>query len=150
MEITEHFLANLPYYPCLCIAHPDIQQLQSVGQFLVDQYSWQQIALSTQLSQVLLDVAPRRRPTIAPRAFADMLQGLTPGPVLCREIDLLFEPTLKLDPLRLFRDQSRYTITAVLWPGSYVDGILAYAVPEHAHYQTWVRPELCDYCIISL
>ena len=150
LEITEQFLATLPIYPCLCVVHPDIQQLQSVGKVLVNRYGWGQIAVNTRLSQMLLDVAPRRRPAIAPKVFGDILQAFAPGPVLCQEIELLFEPTLKLDPLRLFRDQSRHTTTAVLWPGSYVDGILTYAVPEHAHYQTWVRPELCDYCIISL
>ena len=149
-EKTDQFLALPPLYPCLIIAHPEIEQLYTVGQLLAKTYTWPTIAAGGRLSQDLLNVAPRRRPAMASRLFADLLQKYAPGPVLCQEIDLLFEPTLKLDPLRLFREQSRHTTTAVLWPGSYINGILTYAVPEHAHYQTWVQPELCDYCLIAL
>jgi hypothetical protein len=30
----------------------------------------------------------------------------------------------------------------VTWPGSYVDNVLAYAVPGHSHYRTWRKPEV--------
>ena len=70
------------------------------------------------------------------------LRDISPGPVLCTNIDLLFEPTLKLDPLRLMRDVSRVTRLVVAWPGSYVDNVLAYAVPDHSHYRTWRKPEV--------
>jgi hypothetical protein len=65
---------------------------------------------------------------------------MSPGPVLCTEIDLLFEPSLELDPLPLLVDISRATRLVIAWPGSYVGGVLAYAAPEHAHYRTWRQP----------
>jgi hypothetical protein len=55
---------------------------------------------------------------------------------------LLFDPTLKLDPLRLMRDVGRVTRLVITWPGSYVDSVLAYAVPGHSHYRTWRKPEV--------
>lgn len=70
------------------------------------------------------------------------LREMSPGPILCTNVDLLFEPTLKLDPLRLMRDASRVTRLVVTWPGSYGDGVLAYAVPDHGHYRTWRKPEV--------
>lgn len=70
------------------------------------------------------------------------LREMSPDPVLCTNIDLLFEPTLKLDPLRLMRDVSRVTRLVVTWPGSYVDSVLAYAVPDHSHYRIWRKPEV--------
>lgn len=60
-----------------------------------------------------------------------------PNPVLCSGIDLLFEPRLKLDPLKLFQKVSQYTPLVVCWPGSYDKGKLAYAVPYHHHYREW-------------
>jgi len=56
------------------------------------------------------------------------------------EIDVLFEPTLKLDPLGLLRQFSRVTKLIVTWPGTYINDVLAYAVPEHSHYRTWRQP----------
>jgi hypothetical protein len=64
------------------------------------------------------------------------------GPVLCTETDLLFEPTLKLNPLSLLRDASRVTRLVVSWPGIYQSDVLAYAAPEHSHYRTWRKPEV--------
>jgi len=68
------------------------------------------------------------------------------------DIDILFEPTLALDPLHLLRETSRLRPLIVLWPGAFVKGVLAYASadPAHAHYRTWGRPELCPDCIIPL
>jgi len=70
------------------------------------------------------------------------LGELSPGPVLCTEIDLLFEPTLELDPLRLLCDVGRVARLVVTWPGSYHHDVLAYAVPDHRHYRTWRNPEV--------
>jgi hypothetical protein len=64
------------------------------------------------------------------------------GSVLYTDIDLLFEPTLELDPLRLMRDVSRQTRLVVTWPGSYLDNVLSYAVPGHDHYRIWRRSEV--------
>lgn len=150
LEKVEQFLAHPPVHPCLLLIHPDVPQLELAGQYLVEKYGWAQIAVAPRLSQALLEASPRRRPALAPRAFAGIVQAHAPGPVLCRQIDLLFQPELQLDPLRLFRDQSRHTILVALWPGSYAQNLLTYAVPAHAHYQTWHQPELCDYCLISL
>jgi acyl-CoA reductase-like NAD-dependent aldehyde dehydrogenase len=30
----------------------------------------------------------------------------------------------------------------VMWPGTYRNGVLAYAVPEHSHYRTWNDPQV--------
>ena len=70
------------------------------------------------------------------------IYAAAPGPLLLTEIDLLFEPTLHLDVLALLRQASRTTSLVVTWPGSYANGILAYAVPQHGHYCTWHKPEV--------
>jgi len=91
---------------------------------------------------VFLPVIPRRRSREAQRWMKTRLGELSPGPVLCTEIDLLFEPTLELDPLRLLCDIGRITRLVVTWPGSYLHDLLAYAVPDHSHYRTWRNPEV--------
>jgi len=97
-----------------------------------------------ELSAALLSEPPRRRSAAARRWIETRLREIASthaGAVLCTEIDLLFEPTLQLDPLKLLRDASRVTRIVVAWPGSYASDVLAYAVPEHKHYRTWRRPD---------
>ena len=79
-----------------------------------------------------------------------MIDDFQPGPVLCTDIDLLFDPSLKLNPLQLFLSCSKQTTLVIAWPGSYLDNTVAYAVPEHAHFRTWKQPDLCDYCVAQL
>jgi hypothetical protein len=79
---------------------------------------------------------------VANRWTKTRLGDLSPGPVLCTDIDLLFEPSLSLNPLRLFKDAGRITRLIVAWPGTYRDDVLSYAVPDHAHYRTWRNPKI--------
>lgn len=146
----EQFLTALPYYPCLLLVHPEIICLKQAQERAVHHYGWPVLSVGQSLSQSLLSVAPKRRPHMAPRAFTEAVQAYRPGPVLCTNIDLLLEPTLYLDPLRLVKKASRRTTLVVTWPGTFVDDVLAYATPEHAHYRTWSQPDLCDHCIVML
>jgi hypothetical protein len=105
-------------------------------------YGWSRFSVGQVLSAALLSIPPEDRPRAAEGCITDSLRALTPGPVLCTEIDLLFEPTLHLDPLMLYRRIARLMALIVLWPGQYARGVLAYAEPGHAHYRTWRRPEV--------
>lgn len=126
------------------VAAPDVRRLARLGQALRAASGWKQVAIGPALSAWLLaqDGAP------TPRLLREGLEVCLIGrevPVLCTDLDLLFDPALQLDPLALLRQLSRVRPLAALWPGAYTDGLLAYAVPEHAHYRTWgsvTTPEL--------
>lgn len=146
----ERFLTTHPYYPCCLLVHPKIVQLERAGQYLQARYAWPTLSIGTTLSEALLSLAPHQRSGVVHTAFQTAVQRLLPGPILCRDIDLLFEPMLAIDPLRLLRDTSRIAPLVVLWPGACSNGALSYARPEHARYRVWGRPELCEECIIAL
>ncbi|MFL5802090.1 MAG: BREX-3 system P-loop-containing protein BrxF [Roseiflexaceae bacterium] len=156
MQITQlqlaldRFQAARPYYPCCLLVHPDVRQLQKVAEHVVAWYRWPVLSIGTTLSAALLTVAPGRRSRETHAMLAAATQRFAPGPVLCADIDLLFEPSLALDPLRLLRDSSRIAMLIVLWPGTIAAGILAYAAPAHAHYRAWNRTDLSADSIIPV
>ena len=129
-------------HTCLLLVHPAASRLEDGANELLSVYEWPRLSMSRELSPVLLAETPQRRSRAARQWMKTHLREMSPGPVLCTNIDLLFDPTLKLDPLRLMRDASRVTRLVVAWPGSYVDDVLAYAVPDHSHYRTWRKPEV--------
>lgn len=145
-----HLLASQLYYPCVLLTQADVGWLDAAGRTLAERFGWPVLSVGDQLSAALLDVASRRRPRVAGQALAEAVGRLAPGPIVCSHIDLLFEPTLELDPLRLLREASRLAPMVVLWPGQYQARVLSYAVPEHAHYRMWRQTDLCDGCIIGL
>ena len=148
----DRFLSSRPFYPCCLLVHADVLRLQRAGETLVAQYGWPVLSLGTVLSEALHPLVPERRPGQVQRVVMGAVQGRAPGPVLVTDIDILFEPSLSLDPLRLLRETSRLAPLVVTWPGSFVQGVLAYATadPPHAHYRAWRRPELCEACIVTL
>ena len=134
------FLASSAYHPCLLLVHPEVCSLQEAANELVPTHRWLHLSVGQELSAALLSEPPKSRSRAARRWMESRLSEMAPGPVLCTEIDLLFEPTLNLDPLRLLRHASRVTRLVVTWPGGYWDNVLSYAAPEHDHYRTWRKP----------
>ena len=140
--ILSAFLDHPPIPPCLFLVHPDPARLEDVATYLHAERGWSRFSVGKTLSTALLHSAPEDRPREAVNHFKDSLRALAPGPVLCTGITLLFEPALCLDPLALCRRGARLTPLIVLWPGTYAREVLAYAVPDHAHYRTWRHPEV--------
>jgi hypothetical protein len=139
---VQNFLNSSPYHPCLLLVHPRIERLQAVADELLSAYGWPSLSIGRELSEALLLIEPKRRPQKAARWLEDRVNDFKPGPLLCTDIDLLFEPSLTLNPMTLLQSASRITRLVTLWPGTYEQGTLAYAVPEHAHYRTWRNPQL--------
>jgi hypothetical protein len=133
---------------CLLLTHPDVGFLAQVAEQMIAEANGSRLSIGEPLGRALLAVAPRFRPQRAQRWLVEQIAALAPATAVCTEIDLLFAPDLDpdralgLDPLALFRAASRATPVIVAWPGSFVGGVLAYAVPEHAHYRAWRDPDV--------
>lgn len=136
------FLSAPAYHTCLLLVHPEIHRLEDAADALLSRHGWPRLSIGRELSAALLSSPSPHRPRAAQQWTATRLGQMAPGPVLCTEIDLLFDLTLELDPLRLLRHASRVTRLVVTWPGDYLQRVLAYAVPDHGHYRTWRRPEV--------
>lgn len=148
--LLPQFLETPPYYPCMLLVNPDSKRLQAAVQELAAGYGWPRVDLSGRLAEHLIRYPIQDRPGHVAQIVQALVGDLGVGPVLCGGIDLLFEPSLSIDPLAILRMTSRTQPLIVAWAGTFAAGILAYAVPEHAHYRTWSQPDLCPYCIQSI
>lgn len=127
---------------CLVLVHPGIQQLKKAEDKILADYQVVCLCIGKELSSAVLTTPRAQRSRMARQWLEMVLREKSPGPILCSEVDLLFQPAFDLDPLLLFRQISRYTRLLVLWPGTYGNGVLTYAVPEHHHYRTWRKPQV--------
>lgn len=57
--------------------------------------------------------------------------------LLLDNIELLFDQTLKLDPLDLIKRHAHIRRVVAIWPGELVDGRLTYAQMGHPEYQDY-------------
>ena len=138
LDEVERFLGTSQ--PCLLLVHRDVGRLSEVADELLSIYDWSHLSVGRELSVKLLSETSRRRSLVANQWLKTRLSKSGSSPVLCTEVDLLFDPAFDLDPLNLFRHIGRVKRLVVTWPGIYQDHALSYAVPEHSHYRIWRRP----------
>jgi len=109
--------------------------------------------VSLELSRSLLELTERQRKLQARRILGRLVsetaaEGSTVGAdrgggvVLLDNIELLFDASLALDPLRLLEEISRNWTLVVAWPGHVEGGWLLYARPGHPEYRRYPVGEL--------
>lgn len=126
-------------HSCIIVVDTDVQALNKRLMEIPDE--WGRVSIGKELSSFLMlaDITDRSRNIYI--WLEKYLREKAPGPVVCLEIDLLFEPSLKLDPLNIFLRISRHLKLVIFWHGNYIDGVLSYAQPEHQHYRFWKNLE---------
>ena len=97
--------------------------------------------LNLELSRRLLDLTGRQRVLQADR-IVDDLMGRDRPLVLLDNTELLFDPTLRQDPLALLQRASRNRTIVAAWNGTIDNGYLSYAEPGHPEYRRYPQAGL--------
>lgn len=95
------------------------------------------INVNLELSQRLLDLTEKQR-SLRCGQIAREIADHAGGPVvLLDNLELLFDPDLRQDPLRLLQGLSRNHTIVATWNGQVMDGYLTYAEPGHPEYRRY-------------
>lgn len=146
----DRFLESRPYYPCCLLVSRDVAVLAQAAVEVKRLFPWQVMSMEDVVCEQLLPLSETTRAAQVIGLIDKALQAYVPGPLLVIDTDVLFEPSLQLDPLLLFQHASRQLPLVVTWAGSFEHGRLSYAVPAHAYNHSWRSPDLCRDCIIQL
>lgn len=100
------------------------------------------INVNLELSRRMLDLTERQRALQLPRLLSDIVGTSPADVVLLDNVEVLFDVTLKQDPLRLLQGLSRNRTVVVAWSG-YIDGEhIFYATPNHPEYKRYSMRDL--------
>ena len=95
------------------------------------------INVNLEMSRALLEVPRAQRSVTAPRVLKELVEA-TPGDTVDLDnIEILFAPDLKLDPLRALRQLSRDRTLVASWNGRVEGDRLLYAEPSHPEYRDY-------------
>jgi len=95
------------------------------------------VNVNLELSRRMLDLTERQRVLRLPRLLAEIVGAGAPDVVLLDNIEVLFDTSLKQDPLRLLQGLSRNMTVVTAWNGT-VDGEhMVYATPGHPEYRRY-------------
>ncbi len=105
------------------------------------------VNVNLELSRRMLDLTERQRALLLPRLLSEIVSTSETDVILLDNIELLFDVSLKQDPLRLLQGLSRNKTLVVGWSGSVNREHLVYATPEHPEYR---RYPLKDIMVVQL
>ncbi|EIC22820.1 BREX-3 system P-loop-containing protein BrxF [Thiorhodovibrio frisius] len=104
------------------------------------------INLNLTLSRTLLELTPKQR-SLRLLATLNTIAAEQTSPVLLDNTELLFDPSLAQDPLRVLQHMARNRSLLATWNGQYTSGQLIYAQPGHPEYRSY---DAVDTLIVSL
>lgn len=107
------------------------------------------INVNLELSRRMLDLTERQRALQLPRLLSELVNTSETDVILLDNIEVLFDVSLKQDPLRLLQGLSRNKTVVVAWSGTADGECLVYATPDHPEYRRYplrdiivVQPEI--------
>jgi hypothetical protein len=102
---------------------------------------WPLLNVNLALCERLLELPRRQRPIRVARVLGDLIESQTAPVVALDNLEVVFDPELKLNPLSLLQGLSRNVTLVVSWPGSYDGETLFYAEPGHPEERKYPRPD---------
>ncbi|MEA2014258.1 MAG: BREX-3 system P-loop-containing protein BrxF [Thermodesulfobacteriota bacterium] len=92
------------------------------------------VNVNLEVSRQLLDLTTKQQALQVSRIMEDILREAETEVVLLDNTEILFEVSLKQDPLRLLQGLSRNRTIVASWNGEIKDNHLTYATPDHQEY----------------
>ena len=104
------------------------------------------VNVNLELSRRMLDLTERQRALQLPRLLAEIVGASAADVVLLDNVEVLFDISLKQDPLRLLQGLSRNKTVVAAWSGSIDGEHMVYATPDHPEYK---RYPLRDFLVVN-
>jgi hypothetical protein len=103
--------------------------------------------VGTEISRLLLDLTERQRVLHLPKLLEGVVAASPSDLALLDNTEVLFNPVLKQDPLRLLQALSRDRTIVASWLGDVDVGYLTYAVPGHPEFRRYPSADLLTVCL---
>ena len=95
------------------------------------------VNVNLELSRRMLDLTERQRVLQLPRLLSELVSTSESDVILLDNMEMLFDVSLKQDPLRLLQGLSRNKTVVAAWSGSIDGEHIVYATPDHPEYRRY-------------
>jgi ATPase family protein associated with various cellular activities (AAA) len=113
---------------------------------VAQQTGYNYINVNLELSRCMLELTQRQRQLQASRLLRDIIRTAHEQAVLLDNLEMLFDVSLKLDPLRCLQDVARERTVVAAWNGAVTAGHLTYATSDHPEYRRYALEALVIVC----
>jgi hypothetical protein len=89
----------------------------------------------------MLELTRSQRSRKVDPLFKEVIASVPGDVVLLDNLEILFDPALEVEPLRLLQVSSRNRTVVATWNGTWKDGTLIYAEPGHPEFVQFKQTE---------
>jgi len=129
------------YHRLILVVGPSHSGKTSALRDAAGSQGWPIVNVNLQLSERLLELTKRQRAISVSRLVDELVRSVGGEAVALDNIELLFDPELAVDPLRLLQTLARDRTLVVTWPGSFDGTSLTYAQPGHPESKRYGQPD---------
>jgi predicted ATPase len=130
------------YYRLILVVAPSGMGKTKAFREVAEHTEYEYTNINVELSQSLLGLTERQRSLQVFRLLNEIVEKSGGQVVLLDNIELLFDTSLKQDPLRLLQAISRNRTVVVSWNGCIENDHLSYAQPNHPEYRRYSTTDL--------
>lgn len=133
--------ASLGYHRLVLVVGPPRSGKTSALREAAAAEKWPIVNLNLRLSERLLELTKRQRAISVTRLVGELVEVESGSICVLDNIELLFDPELAVDPLRLLQGLARARTIVVAWSGSFDGTTLTYATPGHPESKRYGQPD---------
>jgi len=100
------------------------------------------VNVNLELSKRMLELTRTQRSRQIERLLKEVIAAVPGDVVLLDNLEILFDTSLEVEPLRLLQVLSRNRTVVASWNGSFRDGTLTYAEPGHPEFIQFKQTEV--------
>jgi hypothetical protein len=146
LSFTHHIVTQVEnaaqlYHRLVLLVWPPRTGKTSAFRHLQAELGWPRININLALSERLLDLTVRQRALRVARVLDEIVGACAADVTLLDNIELLFDPVLLQDPLRLLQGLSRSRTVLACWPGSFDGHALVHATSAHPEHRRYEAPQ---------
>jgi ATPase family associated with various cellular activities (AAA) len=104
------------------------------------------INVNLEISRRMLDLTEHQRALQLHRLLSEIVNTSQGDVILFDNIEILFDVSLRQEPLRLLQGLSRNKTVVAAWDGSIDNDYMTYATPEHPEYR---RYRFSDFLVVA-
>ena len=101
------------------------------------------------LSERLIGVPKQERARSINQLMLNLVSGSVGDVVLITGLEILFDRSLAVDPIRLLATCAKNKTLLVCWPGDKTSTGLSYATPSHPEYRNYKTSDLSDVIFLT-
>lgn len=130
------------FYHLLLVVGPTDNGQKNILSHIAKKIDSPLININLEVSRRLLEMPKKQWPIKAARVVESIIEDKNKSTSILKNIELLFDEALKIDPLRLLKRIARNHTLVVGWCGKIDGKYLTYAGPGHRDYKKYTTKDL--------